>query len=74
MVDPLKYFSLEPTFHDWCNKDLDMCYPVCGMVHIKISLAAIRRRWVSFSHYINGPLPYVRYHVTVTKCVECVVK
>ena len=21
--------------HDWCNKDHGMCYPVCGMVHIK---------------------------------------
>ena len=20
---------------DWCNKDCGMCYPVCGMVHIK---------------------------------------
>ena len=22
-------------FHDWYNKDLDMCYPVCGMVRKK---------------------------------------
>ena len=22
-------------FHDWCNKGGGMCYPVCGMVHIK---------------------------------------
>ena len=21
--------------HDWCNKGCGMCYPVCGMVHIK---------------------------------------
>ena len=21
--------------HDWCNKGRGMCYPVCGMVHLK---------------------------------------
>ena len=21
--------------HDWCNKGRGMCYPICGMVHIK---------------------------------------
>ena len=35
MVDPLSYFSFQPVFHDWCNKGRDVCYPVCGMVHIK---------------------------------------
>ena len=30
MVDPLSYFSIQPVLHDWC-----MCYPVCGMIHIK---------------------------------------
>ena len=34
-VDPLSYFSLQPVLHDWCNKGRGMCYPVCGMVHIK---------------------------------------
>ena len=34
-VDPLTYFSFQPVLHDWCNKDRGMCYPVCGMVHIK---------------------------------------
>ena len=24
-----------PVLHDWCNKGCGMCYPVCGMVHIK---------------------------------------
>ena len=28
--------------HDWCNKGRGMCYPVCGMVHIKRTLAANR--------------------------------
>ena len=35
MVDPLSYFSFQPVFHDWCNKGCGMCYPVCGMMHIK---------------------------------------
>ena len=27
--------------HDWCNKGCDMCYPVCGMLHIKEPLLLI---------------------------------
>ena len=40
-VDPLSYFSFQPVLHDWCNKGRDMCYPVCGMVHIKEPLLLI---------------------------------
>ena len=35
MVNPLSYFSFQPVFHDWCNKDRGMCYLVCGMMNIK---------------------------------------
>ena len=28
-------------YNDWCNKDCGMCYPVCGMVHIKEPLLLI---------------------------------
>ena len=28
---------------DWCNKGCGMCYPVCGMVHIKEPLLLIRK-------------------------------
>ena len=41
IVDPLSYFSFQPVFHDWCNKGRGMCYPVCGMVHIKEPLLLI---------------------------------
>ena len=34
-VNPLSYVSFQPVLHDWCNKGRGMCYPVCGMVHIK---------------------------------------
>ena len=40
-VDPLSYFSYQPVLHDWCNKGRGMCYPVCGMVHIKEPLLLI---------------------------------
>ena len=40
-VDPLSYFSFQSVLHDWCNKGRGMCYPVCGMVHIKEPLLLI---------------------------------
>ena len=43
MVEPLDYFSFQPVLHDWCNKGRGMCYPVCGMMHIKEPLLLIRR-------------------------------
>ena len=54
-VDPLSYFSFQPVLHDWCNKGRGMCYPVCGKV------AAVG----FLSHYLSGPLPYVRRHITI---------
>ena len=41
VVNPLSYFSLQPVLYDWCNKGRGMCYPVCGMVHIKEPLLLI---------------------------------
>ena len=35
MVFQLSYFSFQPVLYDWCNKGHGMCYPVCGMMHIK---------------------------------------
>ena len=40
-VDPLSYLSFHPVLYDWCNKGRGMCYPVCGMVHIKEPLLLI---------------------------------
>ena len=31
----------QPVLHDRCNKGCGMCYPVCGMVHIKEPLLLI---------------------------------
>ena len=36
LVDPLSYFVFQPVLHNWC-----MCYPVCGMMHIKEPLLLI---------------------------------
>ena len=33
--------TFQPVPHDWCNKGGGMCYPVCGMVHIKELLLLI---------------------------------
>ena len=52
-VDPLSYFLFQPVLHDWCNKGRAMCYPVCGIVHIKeplllIDKSSLWRQRVSF--------------------------
>ena len=66
MVDPLSYFLFQPVLHDWCNKGLRMCYPVCGLMHIKEPSVLIGKITVAhvaaagfLSRYLNGPLPYV---------------
>ena len=35
LVVPLNFFSFQPVPHDWCNKGYSMCYPVCGVMHVK---------------------------------------
>ena len=58
--------------HDWCNKGCGMCYPVCGMVHIKEPLLLIEKSpcgdsGFPLSHYLCGTLPYVWHHIIVNK-------
>ena len=31
----------QPVLHDWYKKDRGVCYPVCGMMHIKEHLLLI---------------------------------
>ena len=71
VVDPLSYFSFQPVLHNWCNKGRGMCYPVCGMVHIKEPLLLIDekpmwRQRVSFLT-IRMVLNHVWRHITVDK-------
>ena len=43
-IDPSwSYISFQPVLHDLCNKGRGMCYPVCGMVHIKEPMAVNRK-------------------------------
>ena len=42
-MDPLGYFSFQPVPHNWCNKCCGMCYPGCGIVHIKEPLLLIEK-------------------------------
>ena len=41
MVDASRYLSFQPVLYDWGNKGGGMCYPVCGMGHIKEPLLLI---------------------------------
>ena len=63
MVDPLSYFSFQPVIHDWCNKGRGICYPVCGMMHIKEPLLLIGKSspcgGSGFPLPLSGPLPYI---------------
>ena len=78
-IDPSWGGSID-LFLDWCNKGRGMCYPVCGMVHIKEPLLLIRKSSpcggsgfpLSLSEwsFTICPTPYNRKR----KCVECVVK
>ena len=40
---PIELFLVPASslLHDWCNKGSGMCYPVCGMMHIKELLLLI---------------------------------
>ena len=39
----LSYFLFQPVLHGWFNKACGVCYPVCGMMHIKEPLLLIRK-------------------------------
>ena len=43
VVDQLTYFSFQTVIYDWCIKGRGMCYPVCGMIHIKEPTLAANR-------------------------------
>ena len=62
MVDSLSYFSTGVT-----NAIVYAILSV-GVVHIKQPLLLISKSSLYFlSRYLNGPLPYVRRHITLNK-------
>ena len=40
---PIELSLVQPVLLEWCNKGCGMCYPACGMVHIKEPLLLIRK-------------------------------
>ena len=70
--------TFQPELYDWCNKGYGMCYPVCGMVHIKEPLLLIGKSSICGGSgfplllwsFTICPTPYNRK----IKCVECIVK
>ena len=72
------YITAFIQYTDMCNKGCGMCYPVCGMVHIKEPLLLIVN-----SNLCGGsrfPFSLSEWSLTICltpynrKCVECVVK
>ena len=68
----MSYFSFQPVLHGWYNIACGMCYSVCGMVHIKEPFLLIGKSSPCGGSRFS--LPYVQRNITVTKCVECIVK
>ena len=60
----MRYFLFQQVLHDGCNKGHGMCYPVCGMIHIKETLLLIGKSspcggsW--FPLLLSGPLPCLK--------------
>ena len=66
LIDPsLSYFSFQPVLHDWCNKGRGMCYPVCGMMHIKESLLLIGMSSPWRQRVSSVTISVVLYHMPV---------
>ena len=67
----LLYGSFQPVLYNWGTKSCGICYHVCAMVHIKEPLLLLERvdhvvaAMGFLSCYLNGPLPYVRCHITI---------
>ena len=65
MVDPLSYFSFQPVLHNWCNKGRGMCYPICGMMHIKETWLFIGKS----SLYGDSGFPFSLSEWSLTICL-----
>ena len=56
------FFLVQVVLHDWCNKCRGICYPACGMMHIKEPLLLIGKSSPGMATgficcYLGGPLP-----------------
>ena len=87
MVDLFNYFLFQPVFRAWCNKGHGMCYPVCGMVHIKEPMLLIGKsspcggsgfplslsEW-SFTIWASAPAGYPSGRLPYCWCQMCWVR
>ena len=61
---PIELFLVPASAPDWCNKGCGMCYPVCGIVHVKEPLLLIGK--ISLCGSSGFPFsPYVWRHITI---------
>ena len=51
-------FPFQPVFYDWYNKGRGMCYPICGVMHIKDPLLLIEK-----SSLCSGAAGYLSRYV-----------
>ena len=49
----------EPVLHDWCTKGCGMCYPVCGMMHIKEPLLLIGKHDKLARRDVGASVPWM---------------
>ena len=70
MVDPLGYFSFLTVLHKWCIKGCCICYPVCGMGHIKEPFLLISK----MSPYGSSMFPLLLSQLSFTICLTQTVK
>ena len=59
----IKNVFWQPVLHDWSNKGRGMCYPVCGMTHIKEPLLLIGKS--SICSHSGFPLSLSEWSFTI---------
>ena len=59
-IEPILVLLLQ----DWCNKGCGMCYPVCGMMHLKEPLLLIGKS-DSYSGGSGFPLSLSEWSFTI---------
>ena len=58
--------------HDWCNKGRGMCYPVCGMMHIKEPLLLIEKSSICGGSQFPLSLYHMLSEWSFTICTDAI--
>ena len=69
MVEPVRYVSFQPVFHNWFNKRRGiLCDGTYKIFHTANRRVTHEVEAAGFpSRYLSGPLPYFCRHKTVNK-------